>query len=170
MGGSSPAVSVMGSRDISDTNEVSPRNPSKNNDEGKHRSPREREQQQGKSKRQHNIGLLQAVMEVAQELDQNSSIPGVSEAATWLSVYAQLLSDHLGTPAAIEKRIRWCQSTLVILSRAEDLLGKVRQYGGLGATGGPCKLLLHHLPHEIVQRFHASGVSGPVGERARLKT
>lgn len=72
------------------------------------------------------LGVIQAVLGAAQELAQHTSVPGIGEAASLLSVLLQLVSDHEGNYSASEWRVRWCRSILGLLEQAEELLGEVR--------------------------------------------
>lgn len=83
------------------------------------------------------IGVIQAVLQSAEQIAVNSAIPGVGEAATLVSVLVRLVDDSDGNPAAGEWRVRWCRSILVMLQRAEALLGKVRRVSCGGEDAAP---------------------------------
>lgn len=84
-------------------------------------------QQASSSREKTTVGVIQAVLQSAEQIAHNSAIPGVGEAATLVSVLVRLVDDNEGNPGAGEWRVRWCRSILVMLQRAEILLGKVRQ-------------------------------------------
>lgn len=81
------------------------------------------------------VGVVEAVLDVAQELADNSAVPGICEVATLMSVLLQLVSDHGENAGVGEMRIRWCRSIIVLLERAEGLLGKVRFVSGSNGAG-----------------------------------
>lgn len=70
--------------------------------------------------------IAEMVLMAAQELADRSSIPGLSDAAALVSVLVQLVSDHSENENAVEGRLRWCRSIIILLSRASELLDKVR--------------------------------------------
>lgn len=74
------------------------------------------------------VGVIPAVLEAAQELAASSNIPGISVAATLVSMLARMISDYRNNPTKGEEGLRWCRSTLVLLRRAEEVLGKVRRH------------------------------------------
>lgn len=73
------------------------------------------------------MGVSEAVLEAAQDLAQRSQILGVSEAATLVSILVKLVTDKRGNIAGVEWRVKRCRSIIIILQRAEKLLGKVSQ-------------------------------------------
>lgn len=75
------------------------------------------------------LGVLQAVLVSAEEIAKMSSIAGISEAATLVSVLVRLFADSRDNAARSDSRVRWCRSILVMLQRAETLLEKVRWTG-----------------------------------------
>lgn len=79
-----------------------------------------------------NVGVGRAVMEAAQQLAHRCQIPGVNEAATLVSILAELLvnSRSIGGSQSSLKR---CHSIVIILKRAAKVLGKVRRFGLAGA-------------------------------------
>lgn len=79
------------------------------------------------SREKSSIGVAQAVLHSADQIARNSTFVGISEAATVVSVLVRLIADHEGNPGEGDWRVRWCRSMLVMLARAETLLGKVRR-------------------------------------------
>lgn len=82
------------------------------------------------------FGVIQAVLTVALELAQSSTVTGISEAATLVSVLVRLVADNASNPSAGDWRVRWCQSIIHLLERAELVLGKVRRVGRTPGDGG----------------------------------
>lgn len=80
-------------------------------------------------KREANGSLrkAQAVIEAARDLAEGSFIPGISEAASLLSLVVNMVVDHKSAPKMMEKRVRMCQSLLVTLERAGAVLEQVMQ-------------------------------------------
>lgn len=73
------------------------------------------------------VGLGQAAMEGAQELAHHCQIPGISEAATLLSVLVKLVSDSRDSGS--DTRLRQCRSIVMVLERAAEVAGKVGRRG-----------------------------------------
>ena len=73
------------------------------------------------------ISPAMAVMKAASTVASSSSIPGVSEAASLVSVLVQLVVDKEDVDTAGEKRVRWCRSIVALLERASELIEKVRE-------------------------------------------
>lgn len=88
----------------------------------------ERDRQASASGNKAAIGVIQAVLRSAERIAVNSDIPGVGEAATLVPVLVKLVDDNDGNLTAGDWRERWCRSIIVILERAEVLLGKVRLF------------------------------------------
>lgn len=68
------------------------------------------------------------MLEVVTELAHNCSVPGVSEAATLMSVLVKLVSDSRDTTKGIEKSLKRCRSIIKLLEDAATLFGKVRNF------------------------------------------
>lgn len=101
------------------------------------------------------LGIAEAVLEAAAELAKTSAIPGVSDAATVISTLVKLVMEHCGVEGVAEWRMRWCRSILILLERAEKVLGKVRLRYDLGLrtalspvlgtpVGRCCLFTVHH--------------------------
>lgn len=73
-------------------------------------------------------GLASAMLEVATELAHNCSVPGVSEAATLMSVLVKLVSDSRENATGMEKSLKRCRSIFKLLEDAAMLFGKVRNF------------------------------------------
>lgn len=71
------------------------------------------------------ISAAEAVMEAASALACTSNIPGIGETAMLVTLLVKLVVDHSTNAAAVDRRVRWCRSIVLILKRASDLLGKV---------------------------------------------
>lgn len=74
------------------------------------------------------IGVMEAVLQSAEKIATNSTIPGISEAASLVAVLVRLTVSHKGNPGESDWRVRWCRSILSMLERAHKLLGKVRRW------------------------------------------
>lgn len=72
------------------------------------------------------IEVMKAVLQLAEEVVRNSSIPIVSDAATLVSELARLLAAHAGNLQDAERKEKWCWSLLVLIRRAGKVLGQVR--------------------------------------------
>lgn len=73
------------------------------------------------------VSMARAVLEAAETLAQNcSSVPGVAEAATLVTVLVNLATDHRSNAGAAATRLRRCRSILTMLERAAKVLGKVK--------------------------------------------
>ncbi|CAM9178344.1 unnamed protein product, partial [Laminaria digitata] len=70
------------------------------------------------------LGLGQAVGDAAQELARNCQIPGVSEAATAVSILIDLVADNRDAKDGTESSLRRCRSIVMMLQRAAKVLGK----------------------------------------------
>ena len=71
------------------------------------------------------VSYGQAVLAAAQELAQHCQIPGVSEAATVVSILARLVSDSRDYAGRGDAGIKRCRSIVMMLERAAQVLGKV---------------------------------------------
>lgn len=71
------------------------------------------------------VGYSQAVVAAAQELAQHCQIPGVSEAATVVSILVRLVSDHQDDLGRGDAKVKRCRSIVMMLERAAKVLGKV---------------------------------------------
>eukprot|EP00903_Cladosiphon_okamuranus_P019138 g17605.t1 len=71
-----------------------------------------------------NLGVAQAVAEAAEQLAQYSAVPGVSEAATFVVLLVNLLSDSRGNAKAIEASMKRCRYFVYMLQRAAKVLEK----------------------------------------------
>lgn len=71
------------------------------------------------------LGLGQAVGDAANALARNCSIPGVSEAATALSILVGLVTNNRDNKNGIEASLRRCRSIVLMLESAAKVLGKV---------------------------------------------
>lgn len=72
------------------------------------------------------MGYAQAAIGAAQELAQHCQVPGVSEAATVVSILIQLVSDSKDDMSRGDARVKRCRSIVIMLERAAKVLGKVR--------------------------------------------
>ena len=72
------------------------------------------------------MDIATAVMAAAEELAQQSFIPGVREAATVVAGLVRLAADHKSNAGDMERRVRWCRSIVLTLERAGGVLGQVR--------------------------------------------
>lgn len=70
-------------------------------------------------------GIGRAVGEAALELARNSLIPGVSEAASAVSILVELVTGSQDTKNGTEPSLRRCRSIVMMLQRATKVLGKV---------------------------------------------
>lgn len=52
--------------------------------------------------------IARSMLAAVERLIEHSSVPGVSEAATLLSMFARLVLDNKDTAPASERRLRWC--------------------------------------------------------------
>lgn len=84
------------------------------------------------------FGLVDAVLEAAQELANNCQTPGISEAATVVSILVNLVSDSRDSDS--DARLRQCRAIITMLERAAKVVGKVRRPGPLLPVplGGCC--------------------------------
>lgn len=73
------------------------------------------------------LDVVEAVVEAAHVLAGHSAIPGVSEAATLVSMLVRLVTDHRDGISEVEWRVKRCRSIIFMLERASKVLGKVRQ-------------------------------------------
>lgn len=71
------------------------------------------------------IGLGPAVLTAAQELARSCQIPGVGEAAAMLCIMANLVIDSRENDRSSDSRLRQCRSIVLVLKRAEKVIGKV---------------------------------------------
>lgn len=74
--------------------------------------------------------LADVVLESAVQLAQQSSIPGVSDAATLISGVVRLILDHQDGVEESKQRLRWCNSVVTILKRAEEVVSQVGLLSG----------------------------------------
>lgn len=70
------------------------------------------------------VGYGQAVMAAASELAQHCQIPGVSEAATAVSILVRLVSDSRDYAGRGDAGVKRCRSIVMMLERAAKVLGK----------------------------------------------
>lgn len=75
-----------------------------------------------------NLGLGRAVGDAAEDLARNCHIPGVSEAAAALSILVSLVANTRDNNNGMEANLRRCRAIVVMLQRAEKVLGKVSWY------------------------------------------
>lgn len=71
------------------------------------------------------LGYGQAVMAAAEELAQHCQTPGVSEAATMVSILIHLVSDSRDEMNRSDASVKRCRSIVVMLERAAKVVGKV---------------------------------------------
>lgn len=71
------------------------------------------------------FSIAQAVLISAQQLAENCEIPGVSEAATMVSILVSLVTDHRDNIGRTEREAKRCRSIVVMLQRASEVLGTV---------------------------------------------
>lgn len=69
--------------------------------------------------------MMEAVLQSAERIAENSTIPGISEAATLVAVLTRLVTNHIANPGEADWRVRWCRSLLIMIERADGLLRKV---------------------------------------------
>lgn len=72
-------------------------------------------------------GLGRAVGEAALELARSCLIPGVSEAASTVSILVDLITGNQDTINGTEPSLRRCRSIVLMLQKAAKVLGKVSQ-------------------------------------------
>lgn len=70
--------------------------------------------------------IARSMLAAVERLTEHSSVPGVSEAATLLSMFVKLVLDSNDTAPASERRLRWCWSIMTLLGRTDKFLGEVR--------------------------------------------
>lgn len=70
--------------------------------------------------------VVKAVVEAARNLATQSHFPGVSEAATLVSILVNLVSDDHACSAEVESRVKRCRLVIMMLQRASLVIGKVR--------------------------------------------
>ena len=70
-----------------------------------------------------------AVVEAARTLAVQSQFPGVSEAATLVSILVNLVLDDKRHAAEMESRVKRCRIVIMMLERAAMVLGQVRMPG-----------------------------------------
>lgn len=70
-------------------------------------------------------GVAEAAMEAARELALQSQIPGVSEAATLVSVLVQLVIDDRSNVDGADGTIKTCRAITSMLQRAKTVLATV---------------------------------------------
>ncbi|CAM9401021.1 unnamed protein product, partial [Scytosiphon promiscuus] len=90
------------------------------------------------------LDIATAALTAAEELAQQSFIPGVREAATVVAGLVRLASDHKTNPREAEKRARWCRSIVHTLERAAEVLGKTE-----GRDGEAGRVLLEDVQDSI---------------------
>lgn len=78
----------------------------------------------GRRARQEDFGLGAAVMDAAQELANHCQTPGISEAATVVSILVNLVTDSRDGES--DARLRQCRAIVMMLERAAKVAGKVR--------------------------------------------
>lgn len=72
------------------------------------------------------LGYGQAVMAAAEKLANHCQTPGVSEAATMVSILIHLVSDSRDEMGRGDASVKRCRSMVMMLERAAKVLGKVR--------------------------------------------
>ncbi|CBJ25851.1 protein kinase [Ectocarpus siliculosus] len=90
------------------------------------------------------VGYGQAVMAAAQELAQHCQIPGVSEAATAVSILVRLVSDSRDYAVRGDAGVKRCRSIVMMLELAAKVLGKG------GDTNGEAAQALMEDVHDAV--------------------
>ncbi len=81
------------------------------------------------------LRLRQAVLVAAQELAASCQIPGISEAARAVCIMVNLFSDSRENDRASTSRLRQCRSMVFVLTRADEVVGKVsRQHAALSTA------------------------------------
>ncbi|CAM9474613.1 unnamed protein product [Laminaria digitata] len=90
------------------------------------------------------VGIGQAVMVAAQELAQSCQIPGVSEAATLVSILVNLVSDSRDHNSGGDARLRQCRSIVMLLHRAAKVSGN-----GEHTTGKVARVLIEDV-HDAI--------------------
>ncbi|CAM9529744.1 unnamed protein product, partial [Ectocarpus fasciculatus] len=97
------------------------------------------------------VGYGQAVMAAAQELAEHCQIPGVSEAATAVSILVRLVSDSRENAGRGDDGVKRCRSMIMILERAAKVLGKASGLTPLGGdTNGEVARVLMEDVHDAV--------------------
>lgn len=90
------------------------------------------------------LGYGQAVMAAAQELAHHCNIPGISEAASMVSILINLVSDSRDGMNRRDARGRGCRSLVMVLKRAAQVLGEVsvvpRVHTSWVLWFGPCMI------------------------------
>ncbi|CAM9606844.1 unnamed protein product, partial [Hapterophycus canaliculatus] len=82
----------------------------------------------GREARRGGFGLAYAVMDAAQELANHCQTPGISEAATIVSILANLVSDSRDDDS--DARLRQCRAIVMMLERAAKVAGKGGETNG----------------------------------------
>ena len=86
--------------------------------------------------------VVQAVLEAANHLAQNSQFPGVSEAAMLVSTLVDMISNDQGRMAETEARLARCGLLVTMLEQAAIVLGNVRSCGCQPWNGQKSTLIL----------------------------
>ncbi|CAN0076073.1 unnamed protein product [Pylaiella littoralis] len=76
------------------------------------------------------MSIAQAVYYSASQLANHCQIPGVSEAATMVSILVTLVSDSRDSAGRSERDVKRCRSIVTMLERAMEVLGKDGQANG----------------------------------------
>ena len=79
----------------------------------------------GRRRSSGSLGLGQAVGDAAGELARNCQFPGVTEAATAVSILVNLLNNNRDNKMGSDASLRRCRSIIMMLQRASTVLGKV---------------------------------------------
>ncbi|CAM9164639.1 unnamed protein product, partial [Hapterophycus canaliculatus] len=90
------------------------------------------------------LGLGHAILSAAQELAHHCQTPGISEAATAVSIMARLVTDSRDNDRESDLRLRQCNSIIMVLKRA----AKVADKGG-DTMGEVARVLIAEV-HEAI--------------------
>lgn len=96
----------------------------------------------GRRKTSSGVEYGQAVLAAAQELAHHCQIPGVSEAATAVSILINLVMDSRDLLSRGDAAAKRCRSILIMLERAAKVLGKVSNSNS--DTSRPFVFCFHH--------------------------
>lgn len=85
----------------------------------------------GRRRTSSGVGYGQAALAAAEELAHSCQIPGVSEAATMVSILIRLVTDSRDCTTRGSAGLKRCRSIVMMLERAATVLGKVSDTANL---------------------------------------
>lgn len=98
------------------------------------------------------IGVAQAVLVAARQLAHNCQVPGISEAASMVSIFVTLVADNRDSNGRSDREVKCCRSIIMMLQRATEVVGKVRA-SGWGPAPPAVRALLCEWPAGCGPRF-----------------